>query len=208
MKFWTCPVLSPPRSLVLENILVSFASKQFRRDDFFFFFKAMAWHFTRLFWEPSANCMTSRPVSSFGAKKKLRYILPVLHARTLKVTLKCHKSAFVLLQSSAKTNKQPPQQQTNKQQQQTGAPCVFTTSTINIFKPLLSGLVQRRFRAQSACAAFSKPQDGSEGVFEAFTCLHTCWSRKKWNAAAKLRVGAVRWKEMLLKRCVVDPGRI
>lgn len=97
----------------------------------------MAWHFTRLFWEPSANCMTSRPVSSFGAKKKLRYILPVLHARTLKVTLKCHKSAFVLLQSSAKTNKQPPppnNKQTNNNNKP--EPPVFLLRVLSIFSNL------------------------------------------------------------------------
>lgn len=71
----------------------------------------MAWHFTRLFWEPSANCTTSHSVSSFGAKKRRRYILPVLHARPLKLTLKCHKSAFLLLQSPAKKKTKPKNKQ-------------------------------------------------------------------------------------------------
>lgn len=159
----------------------------------------MAWHFTRLFWEPSANCTTSHSVSSFGAKKRRRYILPVLHARPLKLTLKCHKSAFLLLQSPAKKKTKT---------KKNGAACLFTTSTINILTPLVSGSAQRGIRAQSTSASSCKPQDGSEGVFEAFTCLNTCRSRKKWNAAAKFRVGAVRLKEMFLKRCVVDRGRI
>lgn len=167
----------------------------------FFFFKAMAWHFTRLFWEPSANCVTSRPVSSFGAKTSVYFASSArTHARTLKLTLKCPKSVFVLLQSPA---------QSPKTKTKNGAACLFTTSTSTSLTPLLSDLLaQRGFHAQSASAASFKPQDGSEGVFEEFTCWNTCWSRKKWDAAAKFRVRVVRLQEMVLKRSVVDTGRI
>lgn len=74
---------------------------------FFFPFKAVAWHFTHLFWEPSENFTTSCSVSSFGAKKRRRYILPVLQVRTLKLALKCHKLECVLLQSPAKKTEPP-----------------------------------------------------------------------------------------------------